>query len=100
MAMIYCRECGKKYSDKADCCPKCGYKYHNTEKSIAIYLVLCWFLGCFGVHRFYAHKTGSAIIMLILGLTLFGLIITCIWALIDFIIGLCNISTPDNVFDK
>lgn len=24
MALIVCTECGKKFSDKAICCPKCG----------------------------------------------------------------------------
>ena len=30
MAMIYCRECGHKHSDKAKACPKCGYTAEET----------------------------------------------------------------------
>lgn len=48
--------------------------------------LLAWFLGCFGAHRFYTGKTGSAVAMLILTLTLVGIIITAIWAFIDGIV--------------
>ena len=99
MTMIYCRECGYKHSDKAKCCPKCGYNNNCTDKSIAVYLVLCWFLGIFGAHRFYAGKSGTGIFMLLLTLTIIGIVITGIWSLVDFIVGLCNIDTPENVLN-
>lgn len=53
---------------------------NNSPKSKTTAILLCFFLGCFGVHRFY------------LGYTTFGLIqlFTCggfgIWSLIDFIL--------------
>ena len=50
-----------------------------SPKSRLVALLLCWFLGLFGVHRFYVGKTGTGILQL---LTLGGL---GIWALIDFI---------------
>lgn len=43
-------------------------------------ILLCFFLGSLGVHRFYAGKVGTGILML---LTLGGF---GIWALIDFVI--------------
>lgn len=100
MSMIYCRDCGYRHSDRAKCCPKCGYCEYNLSKSIAVYLILAWFLGVFGAHRFYARKTASAIAMLVLTCTVFGIFITAVWSLIDFIVGLCNISTPQNIFDN
>ncbi|MCQ2582204.1 MAG: NINE protein [Alphaproteobacteria bacterium] len=100
MAMIYCRECGHKHSDKAKACPKCGYQECDLSKSIWVYLILCWFLGIFGAHRFYAHKTGSAVVMLILTCTFYGIIITGIWSLVDLIVGICNIPHPENIFDN
>lgn len=99
MTMIYCRECGARHSDRAKSCPKCGYVQYDLTRSIWIYLLLAWFLGVFGVHRFYAGKPGSGITMFVLTCTVFGLFITGIWALIDFIIGVCNIGTPENVFN-
>ena len=100
MAMIYCRECGARHSDKAKACPKCGYVPYDLSKSVVVYLLLNWFLGIFGAHRFYAGKTGSAIVMVLLTCTIIGIWITAIWSLVDFIVGVCNISTPENLFAK
>jgi len=47
-------------------------------------LLLCFFLGGLGVHRFYAGKVGTGILML---LTLGGL---GIWTVIDFVIIACG----------
>lgn len=50
-----------------------------SEKRILPAFLLCFFLGCFGAHRFYVGKVGTGILQLV---TLGGL---GIWALIDFI---------------
>ncbi len=50
-----------------------------SSKSRLVALLLCWFLGVFGAHRFYVGKTGTAILMI---LTLGGL---TVWVLIDLI---------------
>ncbi|MEE8624218.1 MAG: TM2 domain-containing protein [Acidiferrobacterales bacterium] len=42
-------------------------------------MLLCFFLGALGIHRFYVGKIGTGILQLI---TLGGL---GIWALVDFI---------------
>jgi len=112
MAMIYCRECGARHSDKAKACPKCGYVTEETltkkanklvnGKSIVIYLLFAWFLGVFGAHRFYAGKIGSGIAMLLMTtigfMLIIPVIITAIWALVDIIVGICNINTPEKIF--
>lgn len=53
---------------------------HVSPKSRLVALLLCWFLGFFGGHRFYVGKVGTGLLMLF----------TCgglgIWWLIDFII--------------
>ena len=50
-----------------------------TEKKILPAFLLCFFLGVFGVHRFYVGKIGTGILQII---TLGGL---GIWSFIDFV---------------
>jgi TM2 domain-containing membrane protein YozV len=61
---------------------------NKTEKRILPAFLLCTFLGHFGAHRFYAGKIGTAITMLILTLTLVGIVVSSIWAFIDWILVL------------
>ena len=67
--MKYCRECGNEIMDKAVICPKCGCGTgYNEHKGInldvkevdgkkvyskVVALLLWFFLGWFGAHRFY-----------------------------------------------
>jgi len=86
----YCHECGQTINAKAEICPKCGVRQPNStykteeqkenENRWIITLLLCWFLGVFGIHRFYTGHIAIGVIQL---LTLGG----CgIWVLVDFII--------------
>ena len=85
---MFCKECGKECGDKAVVCVHCGVSLNNSEsnninageKQWIVSLLLCFFLGAFGVHRFYTGHIGIGVIQL---LTFGG----CgIWTLIDFII--------------
>lgn len=51
----------------------------KSNKGFVPAILLCFFLGALGVHRFYVGKIGTGILQLI---TLGGL---GIWALVDFI---------------
>lgn len=51
-----------------------------SDKGFVPTILLCFFLGAFGAHRFYVGKIGTGILQL---LTLGGL---GIWVLIDFIV--------------
>ncbi|GHJ48642.1 hypothetical protein Cs7R123_59840 [Catellatospora sp. TT07R-123] len=50
-----------------------------NSKSWLVTLLLCFFLGVLGVHRFYVGKVGTGILQLV---TFGGL---GVWVLIDFI---------------
>lgn len=96
--MSFCPKCGAPVENSATFCPKCGTSLQAQPASPLdskvpsdgrwlIALLLCFFLGCLGIHRFYVGKTGSGIAMLL----------TCggcgIWALVDFIMILVNSFT-------
>ena len=90
---MYCKKCGAQIADDAKFCPSCGASVNGTtrpddpsvsRKSRLIALLLCWFLGCFGAHRFYTGRPLSAVFMI---LTIGGL---GIWALVDLIVILCG----------
>lgn len=51
-------------------------------KTFGLAFVLWWFLGVFGGHRFYLDRP-HAKMMLILGITVVGLAVTAVWALVD-----------------
>lgn len=50
-----------------------------SDRSRLVAILLCWFLGIFGAHRFYVGKVGTGILQLV---TLGGL---GIWTLIDLV---------------
>ena len=86
----FCSKCGGEMHDEADVCVHCGCSVtkKNTstnildtggEKSGMIALILCFFLGIFGVHRFYSGHILIGLAQLVTG----G---GCgIWFLIDFV---------------
>lgn len=92
--MPFCASCGAEVNEKAIVCVKCGVALPGaksagvaaggagdvSDKDWIVTLLLCFFLGFLGIHRFYAGHTGIGVVQL---LTLGG----CgIWALIDFIL--------------
>ena len=102
---MFCSNCGAEVNDNAVVCVKCGCAINNrpapavnlngSTKDWLMTLLLCFFVGCFGIHRFYVGKTGTGIVQLL----------TCggcgIWALIDFImIALGNFTDADGNFIK
>ena len=96
---MFCHNCGAEINDNAVICVKCGcavkpatpvvQKQNTSNKDWLTTLLLCFFLGYLGVHRFYVGKTGTGILQLITG----G---GCgIWTLIDFIC-ICTGSFTDS----
>lgn len=100
--MPFCPSCGAEIqNEKAVVCIKCGVALapqgnvsnqfgEFSDKEWIVAILLCFFLGCFGVHRFYTGHIGIGIVQL---LTLGG----CgIWALIDFILLIMGNVTDVN----
>ena len=97
---MFCNHCGAEIPDDAVVCVKCGRAVGKLPKSVDLNrsekdwlttLLLCFFLGALGIHRFYVGKTGTAILQLI----------TCggcgVWQLIDFIvIAIGNFTDSEN----
>jgi TM2 domain len=55
-------------------------KDNYSDKNVLVALLLCFFVGLFGIHRFYAGKIGTGIAM-ILTFGGFGL-----WTLVDLVL--------------
>ena len=79
----YCENCGASIDARAVICPKCGvpigyYKKlleardHASDRSRLVALLLAWFFGMLGIHRFYVHRVGSGVLWL-LTFGLFGI---------------------------
>jgi TM2 domain-containing membrane protein YozV len=69
-----------------------------SDKSRTATFLLAFFLGCFGAHRFYVGKTGSAVAQLLLFISVIGSFVTALWVLIDWIIILMGDFTDKDGF--
>ena len=65
--------------------PAYGQPVVGAPKQWIVALLLAFFLGPLGIHNFYLGYTTKGIIQLVLTLTFIGLIVSGIWAFIDFI---------------
>lgn len=104
----FCPSCGAPTTPMTEMCVKCGARVAReldiSTKSRLAATLLALFLGHFGAHRFYIGKTGTAVVMLLLGIAgwatvwVFGLglvflIAVEIWAFVDFIFAIVGRMT-------
>ena len=87
--MKYCLGCAKELHSSASTCPACGANQRGGSgqigtKSRVAAALLAFFLGGFGVHKFYLGRTAAGILYLLF----FWTFIPAIIAFIEFIIYL------------
>ncbi len=62
----------------------------GTQKNRIVYILLAFFLGCFGIHNFYAGYIGRGIAQLLITVFLFWLIIPLlivwVWTVVEMFI--------------
>ena len=89
---VYCRGCGTLIHPQAPVCPQCGIPQQavGTHSKLAAAL-LAFFLGAFGVHKFYLGQTGWGIAYLLLCWTF-------IPAVASFVEGILYLTMSDEAF--
>ncbi len=90
----FCGDCGSVIKAKAEICPKCGIRQMAPPNTINLGLVtengksriaaalLAFFLGAFGIHKFYLGQIGWGIVYLVF----FWTAIPALVALVEFIL--------------
>ncbi len=90
----FCSECGAIIKLKAEICPKCGIRQMNAPlllnlgavapngRSRIVAALLAFFLGSFGVHKFYLGQIGMGVLYLLF----FWTFIPTVISFIEFIL--------------
>lgn len=99
----YCKDCGQLIHLNAEICPKCGVRQMPAPNTLAattpngknklVAALLAFFLGGFGVHKFYLGRIGWGLIYLLF----FWTFIPWLVAFIEFI---CLLIMSDQEFSQ
>lgn len=85
LATKQCTECGENINKKAVICPKCGVAQKQAVSKVAL-LLITFFLGGLGGHKFYLKKPWWGVLYLVF----FWTYIPTLAALIEFVIYACT----------
>lgn len=107
---MFCSKCGKEIDDEAVVCIHCGCATCNnpitttSQKSMALTLILWFFLGVFGAHRFYIGDSQSGSVMCFLWILgwltcliivgIIPLLVVSIWWFVDLFLLLSGELKP------
>ena len=81
-----CLECGATLSSKAEFCPKCGAGQGSGEVNKTALLLLTFFLGGLGLHKFYLGKWVQGIFYMLF----FWTFVPSLIAFVEFIVYACT----------
>ena len=97
----FCHACGRSIDARAEICPLCGVRQPmvyapplaviSSGRNRIAAALFAFFLGSFGVHKFYLGKVGQGILYLVF-------FWTAIPALIGFIEGIIYLTKSDEEF--
>ena len=108
---MFCSNCGKEINDNAVMCVTCGCATKNSQsaqntppKSMLVALLLWFFLGGIGAHRFYLGYAPSGAVFLflsiigwstlIIAIGIVPLLFVAIWWFIDLFLIVTNSLKP------
>ncbi|MBR2438724.1 MAG: TM2 domain-containing protein [Lentisphaeria bacterium] len=98
-----CPNCNNPITPEVSYCPKCGRAFQNPssenillQKNRLVYILLGIFLGCWGVHNFYAGYIKRAVIQLLLSVLLCWTFIVPAIVFIWVIIDICTVDRDAN----
>lgn len=90
---MFCKNCGADIAEQATICVKCGVPntplaaLDKSDKTRMAYILLGVFLGCLGIHNFYAGRSGVAIAQLLITLVtcwlVFPLFAVWVWVIVE-----------------
>ncbi|MBL0708649.1 MAG: TM2 domain-containing protein [Sulfurimonas sp.] len=99
----FCSECGEVIKAKAEICPKCGVRQVSSQNSLTATApngkskiaaaLLAFFLGGFGIHKFYLGQIGFGILYLLFCWTF-------IPSLIAFVESILLLTMSDETFNR
>ena len=72
----------------------------EMKRDVGVAYLLAISTGLFGGHRFYARRTGTAIVMLLLTLTLVFILVSIIWLIVDLFLLPSMVNAVNESIEK
>ena len=87
-----CTACGAPLDVRAELCPRCGVRQPSrSERNRVVAALLAFFLGGFGVHKFYLGRIVWGVVYLLFCWT-------CVPTVVAFVEGILYLTQSDEAF--